>query len=745
MKIFYKFLFLFIFVFLFSFIFLRPAQAAPQCEYENQECNCPSDRCQGVQVLNCSQNGSGNSCNFNVQLSLCRCDARLRCSIVDWYWCDPTCGTACGDTGGGQCRTRCPDCTNISYCNSSCGGGGPPPTPPPPSPPPPPEPTPPPGSNCEVDPSCGGHNCSVNEKWCNNDPDCLDTHPWCNGSNSSGCYFRPACVGSTPTPTPAVGNPIGYLDGADCATNMIWGWSGDPDNIYASNSVDFYFDGPVGSGALLSFVAQDQNEPLVCTLLGGQPGECGVCSTPSSQPQCLHRFYKNIPDTILNQNTGQTINLHDGNQHMVYAYGNNLSGSGSTIELIGNPKTFTCPASTPTPTSAPAPSPTPTPFGTIRARAVIIASDEANNCTAINNSVDYLNNTVLSISPLGDPPSSRVQSGGNYVGWTGGLSSYTISASPGLPNYGLAGACWSITPQGTNGSGLSATLNSGGQELTWNLGFVPPGPWSQIQGGDLYTASSVVSLMPQAIPERYFNLNAVNNNPGLVVFGSGNPSAYDFAIEDPPGRDEKGRALVSSKNWLANDIFLPVMDYYSLFYNRFGSPTQTNYTGPNQPVCASESCVYFTDGDLTVSDRLTTWNIPTGKKLTFLVNGALIIDGNINLTGNGFVAFIVKSGITVTEHNGQPYNVSTPSLEGVYITNNTFSTGPSLVNGYRRFVGKGVFVANSFLLQRDLGNIAPSGHNYDTSSELFVYNPGLFFLMPQEMRGVSAKWEEVAP
>ncbi|MBU1326553.1 hypothetical protein KKB64_03600, partial [Patescibacteria group bacterium] len=72
----------------------------------------------------------------------------------------------------------------------------------------------------------------------------------------------------------------------------------------------------------------------------------------------------------------------------------------------------------------------------------------------------------------------------------------------------------------------------------------------------------------------------------------------------------------------------------------------------------------------------------------------------------------------------------------------TFVTGPSTNPGTERFVGRGIFVAGDFLLQRDLTGVAA---NETTSSELFLYNPQLFFTLPSSMQNVSITWKEVVP
>ncbi|MBI4064832.1 hypothetical protein HY409_00475, partial [Candidatus Gottesmanbacteria bacterium] len=185
---------------------------------------------------------------------------------------------------------------------------------------------------------------------------------------------------------------------------------------------------------------------------------------------------------------------------------------------------------------------------------------------------------------------------------------------------------------------------------------------------------------------------------------------------------------------------------YQTFWRRFGGPTTYDYTDPSFPsppagcdVTAASGKACYVSGTLTVSGN---WNIGSGSYI-FLVDGNMAIDGSINLTGTGFVAFIVKNNITVASSVGVPYSSSTPVVEGIYITGPTgvFHTGTSAL-GTERFVGKGSFIAADFRLERDLEVV---DQNTTTASEFFIYNPRLLVAMPDAMKDLPVTWEEVAP
>ena len=198
-----------------------------------------------------------------------------------------------------------------------------------------------------------------------------------------------------------------------------------------------------------------------------------------------------------------------------------------------------------------------------------------------------------------------------------------------------------------------------------------------------------------AVSPRVFNDVGSGGYPGMVTYGT----SYDFDSEPY----SQGSTLVSSKNWLA-DASRTTINYYDLFYHRFGAPTATdNALFPSlalvtQP--ASRSTPYYTTGDMATSGN---WSVGSGQNIVFLVNGNLTIGGNINITPNstGFVAFVVNGTITVDSAVGTTAASAAPVVEGVYIASNatttgTFATGISAAIGTARLVGKGMFVADNF-------------------------------------------------
>jgi hypothetical protein len=312
---------------------------------------------------------------------------------------------------------------------------------------------------------------------------------------------------------------------------------------------------------------------------------------------------------------------------------------------------------------------------------------------------------------------------------------YTLNPIAPGPEWVLAQACWDNGS--TSGTGLSAVIDPGTTHA-WDIGYVQGTAWAQTSGADAYAAGNVESFIPAGITPREFNLQGTGGSPGIVLYGTG----YDFDSDT----GSLGPTLVSSTNWLANSTYSSI-DLYDTFYRKFGAPSTTDnglfadLSAVNQP--ASRATPYYITGDVTTNGN---WSVADGDRIIFIIDGDLIIGGSINLAGplnSGFIAFIVNGDIRVGSSVGGLFSSSTPTLEGVYITSptGTFYSGNSGV-GTERLVGKGMFLAGNFILERDLDSVS---HNIDTSAELFTYNPQFLVTMPDEMRDAPVAWQEMEP
>lgn len=110
------------------------------------------------------------------------------------------------------------------------------------------------------------------------------------------------------TPSTTQG-PIGYLDGVSADPGAAFGWSLDPDNPSASNSVDCYVESVIPSRFIGRVVANNPSPDVP------HPGN--------------HRFSLLVP-----------AQYRDGTLHQMYCYGIDFVGGDSPTLLTGSPKPF---------------------------------------------------------------------------------------------------------------------------------------------------------------------------------------------------------------------------------------------------------------------------------------------------------------------------------------------------------------------------------------------------------------------
>jgi len=141
--------------------------------------------------------------------------------------------------------------------------------------------------------------------------------------------------GKSPSPSPTPGGTnlptIGSFDNATCS--LFQGWTCDENHYDQALRVDFYYDGPPGSGKFLgSTTANIQREQAVANKCGGGAN---------------HGFSSTTPAII-----------KDGYPHSIYAYAINVQVGNNPL-LHGSPKTITC-STSPLPSISPTPTPTDT-------------------------------------------------------------------------------------------------------------------------------------------------------------------------------------------------------------------------------------------------------------------------------------------------------------------------------------------------------------------------------------------------
>ena len=147
----------------------------------------------------------------------------------------------------------------------------------------------------------------------------------CNAPSTEGSYslmgyeFETYCDAAAKFQKISVGtanqSPNGHFDGVDC--NNFWGWTKDPDKIGAID-VNFYLDGPMGSGNSIGSITANQYRQDLCNHWGNGNSDCN------------HGFSFSTPDI-----------LKDGKSHSIYAYGIDDKGGQNSL-LVGSPITINC-------------------------------------------------------------------------------------------------------------------------------------------------------------------------------------------------------------------------------------------------------------------------------------------------------------------------------------------------------------------------------------------------------------------
>lgn len=381
-----------------------------------------------------------------------------------------------------------------------------------------------------------------------------------------------------------------------------------------------------------------------------------------------------------------------------------------------------------TPTSAPQ-------LGTLRARAVIVDDTDV-SCAALTNSTTGFEGATLRFNPAVVPANQTQPATATYLEWTdvttNGSTNYTVLVNPNTETYIQANACvsrnfgaWTQTSSGS--------LSDGGT-LRYIVGFIPQAGWVRTVNGNVYAQNTVSSSIPSALSTYFSMTSTTYGDAGIVSYGS----SYDFSRGTG-----LGAANVSEPGWL-----IPHTNASANFYQEFaermdvpGSATALTAPATTNPTCAAgTTCIYYVNGDMTTES--TDWSIGATEKMVIFVNGNVTINGRIQIANGGFFSIIASGDITVSTTLGVPVTAPNPgntNLEGIFITNGTFSTSNS--TGNNRLIVLGSVIANSFQLLRDAG----AAYNDTYPSEVFRFDPQLLFTMPDEMKDIPYTWQELAP
>lgn len=383
--------------------------------------------------------------------------------------------------------------------------------------------------------------------------------------------------------------------------------------------------------------------------------------------------YANHGFTFTTPNT-----LIDGASHNIYTYAINPDGGNNPL-LTNSPRTISC---TPSCTVDLLPSSNSINSGsTVQLQASITASSGIISNVSFSSS----NTSAVTVSPSSDTSAS-----------------YTTTAS--AIGSGTSTITASVTMSGATRCSDTATVS-----------VLSADPWWQVEDGDIVASGDIISTVPST---KYFNVVGLGGFPGVPV--------YNGSLLVTPG-------VVSNPSWAwsANTATNQSRLFnYSYFANLV--PSDIIFTDPSSTSIATDISDqdgydwYKHTGNLTLSasDLLN-------RKVILFVDGNLTIDGNINVTDNqGFFVTFVNGTISIN-----PSVTGSPSLEGLYLSNSTFSTGvgtsPINIRGSIASYG-------GISFERDLAD--------DSSpAEYIEFAPDQVAMFPEKLMLSRTKWIEVAP
>lgn len=313
----------------------------------------------------------------------------------------------------------------------------------------------------------------------------------------------------------------------------------------------------------------------------------------------------------------------------------------------------------------------------------------------------------------------------NSVNFT---SSNTNAATFSQPTYGSspyyrdADIAASVSSDQTTTITASATVNGVSNlcfdesTLTVTNVTVSGSPWWKTVNGDITAKQDISSDVPSG---SYLIEDGDTELPGLAVYGT---------------TLNVGSGSTSTKDWNANtSVTSPRVFNYDYFMDQVPSDVVFNSIDKLQTGAGSTKSYgyewYNVTGDLTI-DYLVNL---ASRKVVLFVSGDLNLNNEVWLAdGLGFFATFVNGSINIA---GSITRVNIPTFEGIYLTDETFSTG---VGTSKLWLRGSVIAHQGFNLQRDLADDA-------NPSEIFEYGPDLIVRFPSVLAYKRSKWVEVNP
>lgn len=319
---------------------------------------------------------------------------------------------------------------------------------------------------------------------------------------------------------------------------------------------------------------------------------------------------------------------------------------------------------------------------------------------------------------------------------------YPLNGPPPSYNVTVGSGC---TTNGVNDANCS-----GGNITNLNFGITNLNPWMQAVCGSMRMDDGITSKIPSTASGGAFGIitsSALCTTPGIAYSGD---SVSNW-----------GSGTASSNNWIVGGATYPEVYTPSSNTGLMTSPdyliakaNQTAITPVNlATICNISNCtlpsnlqhgIYQANGTVF----LNAFTAPANQNYIIIVNGSLIIKGNVIVPNGSTVVFSTTGDTVVRPEVGGAANSTATTLEGIYSSNRSFFVERCLTAGCNdlRLNVAGAVIINAngsggaIYNQRDL---LANDANYPT----LTFSPRLDFLfnLPDFVKQSNMSSLEVAP
>lgn len=501
------------------------------------------------------------------------------------------------------------------------------------------------------------------------------------------CYF---CITPQKISAQYYVAPKGFFDPSTCST--FNGWACDQDNYGQALRIDFYRDGPAGSGGIFmgNTMANLTREAAVGAQCGGNSSH-GFIYSPPNPPS-------------------------DGLTHTIYAYAINIGTAGTNPALNNSPRSMVCPIIA---------TPTPTPYqGFVQGRLLVGPTGAPN--PGVTLSVSRGGTLVGNYSPA----ASWDSYGTGLVYNQGDAWSATCTApSNYMCQYSVCLNCTTHNTY-TTGTSVSGTIPAppgfypqGFVDLYWRaVTPTPISPWLRVEGGDVYRPY----ISPAPAGQRVMtDLPSSPNSAGVFL----SPNVLTIPAS---GLSTTGwNAVVTGMGNSASDLY---DTYFNTLKNDAVTVSGTTTVGfPSDLANGGAGGTVFLYPNVSAYTLSSNFNygfsnVSKSKVAIFLIPGSLTLSSNFTYNADEAVVFLVNGNITVSSTVSQ--------IAGLFITKGTFNVLGATGDG-RLTINGGVY-ANALSLNRIYKDTT-------TPTYLFSYRPKNDILLLPYLGKPQINWQEIAP